>query len=137
MVLNADSVLGRVGYAFDNWLVYANAGFAWSYDQFTRTQVAGMVGSAVPGTVEKHSLWRLGWAAGAGVELPVAPSWTVRLEYLLSEFGSRSISFPAGAQKFEGDYASHSVRLGLNYQLRDSGKKDVASANDISALEKF
>ncbi|OUX62487.1 MULTISPECIES: carbohydrate porin [Nitrobacteraceae] len=136
-VLHAGSVRGRVGYAFDNWLVYGTGGFGWSFDQFTRTQLMGspMGGSAVPGTLEKHSLWRLGWVAGAGVELPVAPSWTAKLEYLLSEFGGQSISFPAGAQKFEGDYASHSIRLGLNYQLRDPGKKDVASANGISALE--
>ena len=136
-VLHSGSVRGRVGYAFDDWLVYGTGGFGWSYDQLTRTQLTGspIGGSAVPGTVEKHSLWRLGWVAGAGVELPVAPGWTAKLEYLLSEFGGHSISFPAGAQKFEGGFASHSIRLGLNYQLGDTGKKDVTSANGISALE--
>ena len=136
-MLHAGSVRGRVGYAFDNWLVYGTGGFAWSYDQFTRTQEAGipMGGGAPPGTVEKHSLWRLGWVAGAGVEFPVAPSWTAKLEYLRSEFGAQSISFPAGAQKFEGDYVSHSARLGLNYQLGAPGEKHVALVNGISALE--
>ncbi len=38
---------GRIGYAPNlahgagNWLFYATGGFAWTYDQFTRTQIAG------------------------------------------------------------------------------------------------
>ncbi len=40
---------GRVGYVLDkNWLVYGTGGFAWSYDQSTRTQLAG--GTQPPGT---------------------------------------------------------------------------------------
>src|SRR5580693_9045818 len=31
---------GRIGYAPGNWLFYATGGFAWTYDQFTRTQIA-------------------------------------------------------------------------------------------------
>src|SRR5438105_14872319 len=31
---------GRLGYAADPWLGYATAGFAWTYDTFTRTQLA-------------------------------------------------------------------------------------------------
>src|SRR5438552_137456 len=71
---------GRVGYAADHWLVYGSAGFAWSYDTFTRTQLAGtpLGGTAVPDTVEATRKLRTGWAAGAGVEVPVAPNWTAR-----------------------------------------------------------
>ncbi len=50
---------GRIGYAPNlgvngNWLFYATGGFAWSYDQFSRIQIAGVPagGTAVPGTVE-------------------------------------------------------------------------------------
>ena len=36
---------GRIGYApilgTGNWLLYATGGLAWTYDQFTRTQIAG------------------------------------------------------------------------------------------------
>src|ERR1700738_3059202 len=32
---------GRVGYAPGPWMVYATGGLAWTYDQFTRTQVFG------------------------------------------------------------------------------------------------
>ena len=72
--LHSGTVRGRVGYVFNNnWLVYGTGGVAWSYDQITRTQLAG---AALPlGTDESTFLWRLGWAAGAGIELPVAPNW--------------------------------------------------------------
>src|SRR6202166_1084017 len=37
---------GRVGYAPNlgttHWLLYATGGFAWTFDQFTRTQIAGL-----------------------------------------------------------------------------------------------
>ena len=82
---------GRVGYASVNWLLYATGGFAWSYDQITRTQLAG--GTLDSGSDESALLWRLGWTAGAGVELPIAPRWTVEAEYLFSDFGSRSNVF--------------------------------------------
>ena len=50
------------------------------------------------GDEEKHISVRLGWAAGAGVEYAFAPHWTVRLEYLYSQFGSANVRFPSGAQ---------------------------------------
>jgi high affinity Mn2+ porin len=52
----------RVGYAFDHFLLYGTGGLAWTYDQVTRTQVAGspVGGSATPGTVDTALMWRLG-----------------------------------------------------------------------------
>ncbi len=70
------TVRGRIGYApRQHWLFYATGGFAWSYDQFTRIQLAGMPagGTAVPGTVENAILVpRAGGAVGAGVEVALA-----------------------------------------------------------------
>lgn len=69
------TVRTRIGYAPANWLFYATGGFAWSYDQLARTQVAGtpLGGTAAPGTAETALLWRLGWTLGAGVEIPISP----------------------------------------------------------------
>ncbi len=95
---------GRVGYAPGNWLFYATGGFAWSYDQFTRTQLAGVPvgGTAMPGTVENlFMVPRVGGAVGAGVEVALAPSWTARLEYLFTDYASRGVSFPAGCAAFQ------------------------------------
>ena len=71
-ILAFGTVRGRIGYAPGNWLFYATGGFAWTYDQLSLTQTA-------TGTSESPFMWRLGWAAGAGVEVPVAPHWTARL----------------------------------------------------------
>ena len=113
------TVRGRIGYSFNNWLVYGTGGLAWTYDQFTRAQVAGTpVGStAIPGTNESSLRWRTGWTVGAGVEVAPAPNWSTKLEYLFTDFGITRVTFPAGAQQFDSDLAMHEVRLGLNYSF--------------------
>ena len=40
-VIYSGTVRARVGYAFDHFLLYGTGGLAWTYDQVTRTQVAG------------------------------------------------------------------------------------------------
>jgi len=127
-VLESGTARGRIGYAFGQWMAYGTGGFAWTYDQLTRTQFAGTPpgGSAGPGTTESAFLWRLGWAAGAGVEVPVGPNWTAKLEYLYSDFGRHGVTFPAGGQRFDSDLALQSIRLGFNYQIgADLAKSDV------------
>src|SRR5580692_13072387 len=98
------TVRGRIGYASGNWLFYATGGFAWSYDQFTRTQLAGTPagGTAVAGTVENAFVVpRAGWTVGSGVEAALWSTWTARVEYLFTDYGNRSVLFPLGAQKFD------------------------------------
>jgi len=119
MVLHSGTVRGRLGYAFDHWLLYGTGGFAWSYDQIMRTQLAG--GALDPGTAQSALLWRLGWTAGVGGELPVAPHWIARAEYLFSKFPSHAILLPATPQGFASDLSLQQVRLGLDYQFSDVG----------------
>ena len=137
-VIHYGSARARVGYAFDHFLLYGTGGLAWTYDQATRTQVAGTSfgGFATPGTVDTRLLWRLGWAAGAGVEIPLAGNWTAKTEYLSTGFGRKGMTFPTAAAGFESDLAMQSIRLGLNYRIGD----DNAHISDFlikgpSALE--
>ncbi len=109
-VLSSGTVRGRIGYAPGNWLFYATGGFAWTYDQLTLTQLAS-------GATASPFLWRLGWAAGAGVEAPVAPHWTARLEYLFTDYGLSSATFPITAQRFDSDFLLQELRAGLDYQF--------------------
>ena len=97
-VLDFGTLRGRFGYAFDHWLVYGTGGVAWTYDKLERTQLAGMPvgGNVAIGTTEAALLWRWGWAAGAGVEVPIAPNWTAKLEFLATEFGNRQREFSCG-----------------------------------------
>ncbi len=108
-VLASGTVRGRIGYAPGHWLFYATGGFAWTYNQQSLTQVS-------TGNSETPFLWRLGWAAGAGVEVPIAPHWTARLEYLLTDYGKTTTTF-FGTQPVNSDFMLQELRFGLNYQF--------------------
>lgn len=99
---------GRVGYAAGPWLAYATGGLAWAGERF--------LSASVVGEKEKILNTRLGWAAGAGVEYGFAPHWSVKLEYLYSQFGKADIGFSSGTH-----YAStldfQSLRVGLNRKI--------------------
>ena len=130
------SVRGRIGYAIRNWLFYGTAGFAWSYDQFTRAQTAGtpIGGTAAAGTSESARQWRTGWAAGAGVEVALAPNWSTKLEYLFADLGRNSVSFPAGAQRFTSDLSLNEVRLGVNYSFGEGSAKWSGLEKDLFSI---
>jgi high affinity Mn2+ porin len=109
-VLGSGTARGRIGYTVGQWLTDGTGGFAWTYDQLTRTQFPGMPagGGAGGGTAESAFLWRLGWAAGAGVEVPIGPNWTAKLEYLFLDFGRRGVTF---GQQFDAEFALQSIGL--------------------------
>jgi high affinity Mn2+ porin len=136
-VLQFGTARGRVGYAFDHWLVYGTGGVAWTYDKLTRTQLAGtpVGGTAAVGTTEAALLWRWGWTAGVGVEVPIAPNWSAKLEYLAAEFGGRPKLFPAAAQSFNSDLTLQMVRLGVNYQLGADLPNSEVFTKGIPALD--
>ena len=103
------TVRGRVGYAFDHWMVYATGGFAWSLGRFLQT----------PGAVDdidKALHLHTGWAAGTGAEFAIAPNWIARLEYLYANFGHADVLFPSGTTAGSA-YDVHMIRGGLNYKL--------------------
>jgi outer membrane immunogenic protein len=108
----------------DGWLFYATGGLAIErvrgFYQSQFTDGTTFLGTATP--------TRTGWAAGAGVEWDVAPSWTVKLEYLYLDFGTFSFispntSFAGGpaVPAFTWTTSIHSrdqtVRIGVNYRF--------------------
>jgi high affinity Mn2+ porin len=132
------SLRGRIGYAPGSWLFYATAGFAYSFDQFSRTQLGGVPagGTAAPGTLENLFLVpRIGGVTGAGIEVALTPQWTARLEYLFTDYGSRSVTFPAAAQRFDSDLVTQTVRVGLDYKLGHDGVDSDIFTKGISDLE--
>jgi high affinity Mn2+ porin len=109
-VLTSGTVRGRIGYAPGSWLIYATGGFAWTYNRQSLTQLS-------TGATQSPFLWRLGFAAGGGVEAPVAPHWTARIEYLLTGYGNTGTTFFGGAQHVDSNFALQELRAGLNYQF--------------------
>ena len=100
LVEMSGSVRGRIGYAFDRWLYYGTAGYAWTADRLTRTQLSDNPAGASGGTVEIKLPTRSGWTVGAGVEAPLVPHWTARLEYLYSGFRHRQRDVSSGRTTF-------------------------------------
>ena len=122
-VFASGALRARIGYAPGNWLYYATGGLAWTDDQFSLIQTAS-------GVTASSFMFRLGWAAGAGIEGPIAPHWTARLEYLFKDYGSSSVTFPPAGQRFTSDLSQQELRVGLNYQFGDvaSSEKDPPAA---------
>ena len=76
---------GRLGVAFDQWLVYGTAGWA----------VAGLHNSLFndlgPFTVDETKT-QSGFVWGGGVERMFGPNWSARLEAFAVNFGSETVS---------------------------------------------
>jgi high affinity Mn2+ porin len=136
-VIGYGTARARAGYAFDHFLLYGTGGLAWSYDQVTRSQDVGnsFGGLAAPGIVDTKLLWRLGWVAGVGVEVPIAGNWTAKAEYLYTGYGSKGFTFPTAMEGFSSNLAMQSIQLGLNYKIGDSGQISDFLTKGPSALE--
>ena len=120
------TLTGRVGIAFDRWLVYGKGGVAWANDKFS-TDVY-----TFPGSVDLTDT-RIGWTAGAGVEYAFAPSWSAKLEYNYMDFGDKTVSFtPATAVSI--DQQIHAVKLGINYKF---GFPGMTTGRVLSAFPSF
>ena len=102
------TLTGRLGMAFDRWLVYGKGGAAWARDRYS-TNFYTFPGTEVTDT-------RLGWTVGAGVEYAFAPQWTAKLEYNYMDFGTRNVSFAPGFST-DIDQQIHAVKLGVNYKF--------------------
>ena len=112
---------GRIGYVFDNWLPYLTGGFAWSVDQaliLPPDTLASAVEDIFP--IESRFLLRFGWTIGAGVEVPFAPNWSAKAEYLFTDYGSRNIALPASDINIRSNLSLSELRFGLNYRLPSS-----------------
>src|SRR5271165_1148697 len=79
------TALGKIGYAPGNYLFYAMGGFAWTSENFIEQSATGL--AATFGYKDQTYQQRVGYAVGGGVEGLVIPHWTVKAEYLYSDFG--------------------------------------------------
>jgi high affinity Mn2+ porin len=110
-MVHGGTLLARLGYTSGSWLVYATGGLAFTHDTF-------FISSAATGISEDTSRTRYGWAAGAGIEVPLIPQWTAKLEYLLTQYPRTTVSFPTFGQVVASELSQQQLRLGLNYQFQ-------------------
>jgi high affinity Mn2+ porin len=123
----AGTVRGRIAYTSGHWLVYATGGFAFAGERFVNTPDVG-------GTDQKHINVRPGWAAGAGVEYAFAPHWSVKLEYLYSQFDRANIRFPSGAEH-SSTLDFQQIRIGLNRKIDWPGSNSRTPKFDLTDPE--
>jgi outer membrane immunogenic protein len=102
------TVRGRVGYAFDNILVFATGG---AYLQQAKLNVVNY-GS--------DTQWTTGWVVGAGVEYGITKAISAKAEYLYVKTGKQDYTLPGvGPGSFGvGAESSQNIgRIGLNLKL--------------------
>jgi outer membrane immunogenic protein len=105
---------GRLGYAFDRYLLYATAGGA-ANQLISTVNVAG-IGSA--STTFTHGAWTV----GGGLEAAISQDFSLRVEYLYVDTGNINIAQvgatpPPPFVNVTGRIEENIVRAGLNYRL--------------------
>jgi outer membrane immunogenic protein len=93
------TVRGRVGFAFDRFLVYGTGGFAYSDVNIKKN----------------NDDWKWGWTAGGGVEAAITDNISVKVEYLYADLGDDTVR--VRGDRFKYDYTQNVVRVGVNYKF--------------------
>ncbi|MDR2309894.1 MAG: porin family protein [Brucellaceae bacterium] len=123
------TVRARLGYAADRFLPYVTGGIAFAEtkhslgcDTARVSATNGCGGKAAGGKFEDNaSKTRVGYAVGAGLEYAVTDNWTVKAEYLYSNFGKKGVTLSDpyknqfNERRFKTDLSE--VRIGVNYKF--------------------
>ena len=103
------SVTGRVGFVANSALIYAKGGYAWANNKLDIT---------VAGVNFSDSKMHSGWTLGGGVEYMFVPKWSVKAEYMYSDFASVNYFAPVVAGGIDsGRQRLHTVKGGVNYHF--------------------
>jgi high affinity Mn2+ porin len=116
-VFDGESVRGRFGYAFDNILLYGTGGWAWSSNQYIRTQLTGTLNLATAGTDEAVNTYLGGWTAGGGVALALAQNWNVFAEYRYIDYGASTVTLPFSLLSTTTMTKTSEIEAGVNYKF--------------------
>lgn len=111
----------RIGYAFDNVLVYGTGGIGYGHFKSSLGILPGPKGAPTgPQYSASDSAWLTGAAYGAGVDWMVAPNWIVGVEYLRIDYGKSGHNFDfkaAGSAHADADVAMNIVRAKVGYKF--------------------
>jgi outer membrane immunogenic protein len=114
------TVRGRLGYAFDNVLIYGTGGLAVG-----RVKLKADTASLPPLPAQSASATEhetlTGFTLGAGTEIGIGNTgWSVKAEYLYVNFGKETVHMDFGDgldSSFKVDLDMHIVRAGVNYRF--------------------
>jgi opacity protein-like surface antigen/outer membrane receptor protein involved in Fe transport len=106
---------GRLGWAFDRYMLYATAGGAAT--ELVSSVTAGTVGSA--NTTFTHGAW----TAGGGLEVGITDNLSARVEYLYLDTGKINVAqVGPPTVTVTGRVQENLVRAGLNYKFPVDGR---------------
>lgn len=111
----------RLGYAFDNVLVYGTGGVGYGHFKSSLGILPGAIGAPTgPQYSASNSAWLVGAAYGAGIDWMVTPNWIVGVEYLRIDYGKSGHDFnfkAAGSSHADADVNMNIVRARLGYKF--------------------
>ncbi|MBV9531972.1 MAG: outer membrane beta-barrel protein [Bradyrhizobium sp.] len=114
------NLTGRIGYAFDNLLLYARGGAALAGDKF---EVSGTF-TGLPFDFRGLDN-RFGWVAGGGVDVSLSRRWSAFLEYDYYGLGHGNVLMSDGINGFAGlvnvKQNVQVVKVGFNFHVFDGG----------------
>ena len=84
---------GRVGYAWDKFLLYGKGGVAWVHDEYGRGFGVALGGFPAGTIFAEADDWRAGWTVGAGLEYALARKWSLAVEYDHVDLGTERVFF--------------------------------------------
>lgn len=108
------TIRGRLGWAFDDTLIYATGGYGWMEAKF-----GGLTGD--PAIFDDDKGTHEGWVVGGGMEYRFIDGLSGRLEYLYGDFGDEDYTLIGGGD-LGGDLTHtldnvHIVRAALVYNF--------------------
>jgi outer membrane immunogenic protein len=112
------TIRGRAGVTvIPTVLLYATAGLAYGQVE-TGGTVSGVAGAGSFGNTFGSINTNVGWTVGAGVEAPLWPYWTGKLEYIYVDLGTVSAGqFGLPVASFSSHVTDNILRVGLNYKF--------------------
>ena len=114
------SLTARLGYSFDNVLLYARGGVALAGDKFDVTGSFAGAPFAFEGLDN-----RLGWVVGGGVDWAFSRHWSANFEYDYYQFGHGNVLMSDPLNGFAGlvDVRQNVqvVKVGLNFHVWGAG----------------
>ena len=96
------TVRGRIGYAFNNVLIYGTGGLAFGSLE-TESLITGL----------QQSKTSAGYAVGVGAEVGIYQNWTAKIEYLYVNLSANDYTLTSARNGL--DFGT--VRLGVNYHF--------------------
>lgn len=116
------TVRPRVGFAFDNILIYATGGVAFGGVKYNQSYIDST--NAYFSNPSKSDT-RVGFALGGGIEYGITQNWSVKLEYQYVDLGTTKLRGQEISDGVPSDYYItsklrtdfHTVRLGVNYRF--------------------